>query len=368
MLLVLAVAALPLAVAGWGQLALLVAVLAASVTVPAITGWVARLFLGGTAIAVWMIVVATGADLAGVPVPPSLLAATALVSVPFAWVRGDFTLTARRGDAVVLTVAAVGVGLAVPKMFGSPAEHVARMVYAYDSGNHVRYSMAMGQARGYTFHLDSVHGLYEQTAYRPAQAFLTEYLPWILRGGNDSPTVAQTLAFAESIYALQMAALGVAAVLLVRELVDGLRGATAAPTSTPTATGTATRTPTPVPTRTATATRTATKWACGVVGVVVLFGISPVISQRGFQAQSMATVAMVAGLLFLSLGERGPLGTSAAILGAAGCIALAANSWPLAAGPLVAATAFAVVTRVREGSWWAWAAMAVLGAVALYPV
>jgi hypothetical protein len=228
------------------------------------------------------------------------------------------------------------------------------MVYAYDSGNHVRYSLAMGQSHGYTYHLDAVPGLYDQTAYRPAQAFLTEYLPWILRGGNGSPTVAQTLAFAESIYALQLAILAVAAVLVVRELVEGLPG--------------------PDRARPQDGPRRATVWAGGVVGAVVLLGISPAISLRGFQAQSFATTAMVAGVLFLCLGdglrpgEKRPLSASAAVLGAAGCVALAANSWPLAAGPLVAAAAYVAVHRIRHLSWWSWAGMAVLGAVALYPV
>lgn len=337
--------ALAMAVAGWGQLALVLAVLAAAATVSAVAGWVTRLFLGGTAVAVWMIVVATLADLAALPLPPPLLAATALVaSVSAAWFLGDFSITTRRGDAVVLGVAALGVGLAVPKMTGSTADHVARLVYGYDSGNHVRYSLAMGQAHGYTYHLDSVPGLYGQTAYRPAQAFLTEYLPWILRGGYGSPTVSQSLAFAESVYSLQIVALAVAAVLLVRELVDGIQDAGSAPSGA------------------------ATAWACAVVGAVVLLGISPAISQRGFQAQSMASIAMVTGVLFLCLGDKRSLSTSAAVVGAAGCIALAANAWPLAAGPLVAATAFAVLRRLREVSWWAWCAMAALGAVAAYPV
>lgn len=342
LVLVVAGVALVLAVAGQGQLALALAVVCAASLFPSSCGVVVRGVLGLACTMTFFVVVATACDQLSVPLPPAWLAGVALlVSGAAAWAWGHRRIAARRGDRAVGALAALGGLLVLPKAFGGPADHVARLVYGYDNVHHVRYSFAMGQVHGYTYGHASVPGLYEATSYRPAQAFLTEYLPWMLRGGQGSPTFAQTVLFADVVYAAQVVAIAVAAALLLRELIDSVP-----------AVGTS---------------RRAWVAACAVLTVLVMVGLAPVIGQRGFQAQAFATASMLAGLLALAQLRRG-VGVNTVLLASAACVALAMNSWPLAAGPLVAAVGFVFLRHVRAVRLVTYPMLAVLIAVAAYPI
>ncbi|QGN56715.1 hypothetical protein [Nostocoides sp. HKS02] len=325
---------------GWGQLAALLSLACCASLYPLASGWLVRTVLGATTLCAFWVSAATACDALGVPLPPSWLAgAGLLVMAPLARRWGRPGWGTRVGDRPIMLAVALTVVATAPKLFGSTEARINRLVFGYDNAAHVRYSIAMGEAHGYTFRFESIPGLYGPTSYRPAGSFLAEYLPWIVRGGLAAPTTAQSIAGAEAIYSLQMVACVAAGLLLLRELAWTARRLS----------------------------RAAMLVSGTAVFLMLFVGIVPVVANRGFQAQSLANAALVAGLLCLAQVRRG-LGVSGAVVTAAGALAVALNAWPLAAGPLAVALAWVALRHLRRISWWAWGLTALLAAVAAYPV
>jgi hypothetical protein len=230
--------------------------------------------------------------------------------------------------------------MCIPKLVGEPAAHVSRLVYGYDNVDHVRRALASAVERGYFWSPDGVAGLYGPGGgYRPGSSFLTTYLPWIARGGYEPPNFAQVVAGAEGVFSLLMVAVTVACLLLLRELVGGRTVG-----STPlglTVSGTA-------------------------LAFMVLVGFAPVVTQRGFQAQSLATTAAIGGLVVLTQ-RRAGLGPRGALWLGTGAVIISMHSWPLAAVPLACAVAGLSLAHWREIGVRGWAGAGVLLIAAGYP-
>jgi hypothetical protein len=201
-------------------------------------------------------------------------------------------------------------------------------------------AFATALEQGYFWSADGVSGLYGPGGgYRPGTALIATYVPWTLRGGYSQPGFAEVVAGAEATYSLLMVILTVACLLLLRELAWQPR---------------------------LTATRGILTSGVATT-LMVLVGFGPVVTQRGFQAQSLATTCAVIGLVMLSQLCAG-LSRGRSLLLGSSAVLVAMHAWPLAAVPLAFAVGVASLRRWREISALAWAGAGLLALLAGYPI
>jgi hypothetical protein len=299
--------------------------------------------LGGLLLVVtFMMVVATTADQLEIPLPAPVLSLMCLGLGGAAAIRwGHLGGSASRvGDRVVWGAAGVGAALCLPKLLGEPAAHISRLVYGYDNVHHVRMAFATAHERGYFWSADGVDGLYGPGGgYRPGTSLVATYVPWTLRGGYSPPSFTEVVAGAEATYSLLMVVLTFACLLLLRELawhprLSAARGVLAS----------------------------------GVAAtLLVLLGFAPVVTQRGFQAQSLATTSALVGLVMLSQRRAGLSAGGRLLLGSC-AVLVAMHAWPLAAVPLAVAVTFASLREWRAIPASTWVGAVLLALLAGYPI
>jgi hypothetical protein len=302
-----------------------------------------RLLGGLLAVVTAMVVCATVADVLHIPLPAPIVSMGALATFgAAAYAKGELGRTPRRrGERLIWTVTALGVVMCLPKIFGDTAAHISRLVYGYDNVHHVRMALATALERGYFWSADGIPGVYEAGGgYRPGTSMVATYLPWIATGGYDPPRLAEVIQGAESVYALLMVVVTAACIMLLRELAwDG---------------------PNPASSRAVAVSGTA-------LALAILGGFAPVVTQRGFQAQSLATTAAVGGLVML-IQRRAGLTSGGMVLLGWSAVLVAMHAWPLAAVPLAFVVAALSLREWRRLGTGARAGAGLLVLVAGYPI
>lgn len=335
--------ALVLCALGWGQLALIAGVVFAALVFPAASGWLTRLTLGGTLVATWLVSVGALAGTAGLRLLPTAVAASVVgVFGPLAWVQGKGSPFARRpGDTFISCAIGLLATASVPRMVGTTQEIIVRLSTCHDNGVHFWFLASVLRAHGFAWSEHGVPGLLPTwQGYAQGESFLSGYVPWIVVGGNAAPSISQIVAFAAVMYPGKVLVLALLAMLTTRELVPPDVGRVAM--------------------------LTALTAALAIVGL----GLGSVLSVSGFQAQSMAMCAALAGLLALCQANAGASHASVAFA-AAGSILLSAHSWLLLMPTVVAPLAWFVWRRrsdLHRAVWIGLVGLAVLSALGVLRV